>query len=250
MIKFNCPKCKTKISVKDEYAGKRGRCPECKSAIQVPKPYVPDDSLIEEIGSSASLEQSDTVIHPKDPFEQPQWFYTVAGQKHGPFDTTVLADMITQRKLNSSTKVWKNGMATWEQASLLPELSGYFQQAPPPSDPSNDTYKLTTEPIQMKDCPYCGEEILAKAKKCKHCEELLYGRQSKKTGNRRPKTGDNLEATTDVFAIITFACAMLAWWVYPIVCVPIAFVCSIISYYRIKEHGFKGKWLRIAGYLI
>lgn len=24
-----------------------------------------------------------------------------------------------------------------------------------------------------KDCPYCGEEILAKAKKCKHCGEFL-----------------------------------------------------------------------------
>jgi len=26
---------------------------------------------------------------------------------------------------------------------------------------------------ETKDCPYCGEEILAKAKKCKHCGEFL-----------------------------------------------------------------------------
>ena len=26
---------------------------------------------------------------------------------------------------------------------------------------------------ETKDCPYCGELILAKAKKCKHCGELL-----------------------------------------------------------------------------
>lgn len=26
---------------------------------------------------------------------------------------------------------------------------------------------------QMRECPYCGEEILAKAKKCKHCGEFL-----------------------------------------------------------------------------
>lgn len=26
---------------------------------------------------------------------------------------------------------------------------------------------------EMKECPYCGEDILAKAKKCKHCGEFL-----------------------------------------------------------------------------
>lgn len=31
---------------------------------------------------------------------------------------------------------------------------------------------------EMQDCPYCGEEILAKAKKCKHCGEFLDGRSS------------------------------------------------------------------------
>jgi predicted Zn finger-like uncharacterized protein len=106
MIRFECPKCKTKISVKDEHAGKRGRCPECKSAIQVPDPDVFDD-LVEDIESSASLEQSDTAIPPKS------------------------------------------------------------------SEPNNGSYNLTPEPIQMKDCPYCGEEIQSVAKKCKHCGEWL-----------------------------------------------------------------------------
>ena len=28
-------------------------------------------------------------------------------------------------------------------------------------------------PIKMKDCPFCGESILYKAKKCKHCGEFI-----------------------------------------------------------------------------
>jgi membrane protein YdbS with pleckstrin-like domain/DNA-directed RNA polymerase subunit RPC12/RpoP len=28
---------------------------------------------------------------------------------------------------------------------------------------------------EVRDCPYCGEEILSKAKKCKHCGEFLDG---------------------------------------------------------------------------
>ena len=38
-------------------------------------------------------------------------------------------------------------------------------QSPPPSPP----------PKQTKDCPFCGEEILASARKCKHCGEFLDG---------------------------------------------------------------------------
>ena len=34
-------------------------------------------------------------------------------------------------------------------------------ELPPPAEP------------ETKDCPYCGERILAKAKKCKHCGEIL-----------------------------------------------------------------------------
>jgi len=33
---------------------------------------------------------------------------------------------------------------------------------------------------EMKNCPYCGEEILAVAKKCKHCGEWLYNDEEQK----------------------------------------------------------------------
>jgi len=50
---------------------------------------------------------------------------------------------------------------------------------PEPTLPPQPEPQPTPPPTaQTMDCPYCGEEILAKAKKCKHCEEFLDGRSS------------------------------------------------------------------------
>jgi len=47
-------------------------------------------------------------------------------------------------------------------------------QVSEPSEPQPPSISEVTPPKQQtKDCPYCGEEILAKAKKCKHCGEIL-----------------------------------------------------------------------------
>ena len=38
-----------------------------------------------------------------------------------------------------------------------------------------------SEQIETKDCPYCGEQINAKAIKCKHCQSMLNSNESKAT---------------------------------------------------------------------
>jgi hypothetical protein len=40
-IKFLCPSCKKVVSVKDEFAGKRGKCPHCGNVLTVPAPTRP-----------------------------------------------------------------------------------------------------------------------------------------------------------------------------------------------------------------
>lgn len=53
----------------------------------------------------------------------------------------------------------------------LPEPEPSPAPAPPPPEPEP---QLPPSP-ETRDCPYCGEEVLAKAKKCKHCGEFFDG---------------------------------------------------------------------------
>lgn len=61
----------------------------------------------------------------------------------------------------------------------------------------------------------------------------------------------NIQATkTDPYAIITFCTGLLGFMILPIVFVPICYIFSLLSHYRLKENkNFKGKGLRLAGAL-
>jgi hypothetical protein len=57
--------------------------------------------------------------------------------------------------------------------------------------------------------------------------------------------------THDIFAVLTFASAMVSMLILPIVFVPICYICSIVSYYRLKDNpNLKGKGLRLTGAII
>ena len=47
-------------------------------------------------------------------------------------------------------------------------------------------------------CPYCGEEILAIAKKCKHCGEWLDETHPLKETKNGPASGDSIAADAKV----------------------------------------------------
>lgn len=58
--------------------------------------------------------------------------------------------------------------------------------APPPQPPAQP---------QQKECPFCGEFILAKAIKCKHCGSMLDGSDQKPTGPPQPSDQEILSQT-------------------------------------------------------
>lgn len=56
----------------------------------------------------------------------------VDGQQTGPFDINTLKQMASQNKITRESLVWKEGMAAWQTASDVAELSNIFGSIPPP----------------------------------------------------------------------------------------------------------------------
>ncbi len=70
------------------------------------------------------------------PPPMPASFYiAVNGQQQGPFPIQTLQQMMAQGQFDSSTLVWKQGMASWAAANTVPELSQLFAAAAPPPMP-------------------------------------------------------------------------------------------------------------------
>ena len=55
----------------------------------------------------------------------------VNGQATGPFDISVLAQMVATGQLSADSLVWKNGMAQWAKAGSLDELKALFTDTVP-----------------------------------------------------------------------------------------------------------------------
>jgi membrane protease subunit (stomatin/prohibitin family) len=58
------------------------------------------------------------------------------GQTAGPFNLQQLQQMVQSGQLTTSTHVWKQGMAGWEMAGNVQELSQLFGAIPPPPPPA------------------------------------------------------------------------------------------------------------------
>ena len=68
------------------------------------------------------------------PPPMPQVMYNVSinGQNAGPFNMGQLQQMVQNGQLTVNTYVWKQGMANWELAGNVQDLSGLFGSVPPP----------------------------------------------------------------------------------------------------------------------
>ena len=57
------------------------------------------------------------------------------GQAAGPFDVSVLTQMVAAGQLTADSLVWKSGMAQWAKAGTIDELKGLFVNVMPPIPP-------------------------------------------------------------------------------------------------------------------
>lgn len=69
------------------------------------------------------------------PPPQIQYNVSINGQQSGPFGWQQLQQMVQSGQLTKDTHVWKEGMANWELAANVQELSSLFGAAPPPPPP-------------------------------------------------------------------------------------------------------------------
>jgi membrane protease subunit (stomatin/prohibitin family) len=69
------------------------------------------------------------------PPPQIQYNVSVNGQTAGPFNWQQLQQMVQNGQLTKNTHVWKQGMAGWELAGNVQELSTLFGAVPPPPPP-------------------------------------------------------------------------------------------------------------------
>ena len=60
---------------------------------------------------------------------------SVNGQQYGPYDMTMLTQMVANSQVTPNTYVWRPGMAQWLQAAQCPELSPLFNSPVPPPPP-------------------------------------------------------------------------------------------------------------------
>ncbi|NQU52736.1 MAG: SPFH domain-containing protein [Bacteroidetes bacterium] len=69
------------------------------------------------------------------PPPQVQYNISVNGQQSGPFGWQQLQQMVQSGQITKDTYVWKQGMANWELAGNVQELSSLFVAVPPPPPP-------------------------------------------------------------------------------------------------------------------
>ena len=86
---------------------------------------------------SQGLHDQQTMAPPGPPPLQKKTSYYVAinNQQAGPFEVSALNDKVAAGNITRDTLVWTNGMAQWTPAGSVAELSGLFQDAPPPLPP-------------------------------------------------------------------------------------------------------------------
>ena len=65
------------------------------------------------------------------PIPTVSYHVAVDGQATGPFDKTVLAQMVSTGAFTPNSLVWKQGMAEWATASSVEELKDMFNDAMP-----------------------------------------------------------------------------------------------------------------------
>ena len=60
------------------------------------------------------------------------WYVVQNGERTGPFTSEGVRKLIDAQSVTRDTLVWKNGLADWQKAGVVPEISAMIDSTPPP----------------------------------------------------------------------------------------------------------------------
>lgn len=135
-MKFHCDKCSKKYAISDNVLKKYGstfriRCQACKHIILIANPF------------SEQMEVA--------PTERKEWFVYINGEQIGPLNLTEVEDKAKSNEINRSTLTWKQGMANWEQASLIDEIKSLIPTIPMPPQISPDAFDAVPKTVSLSE---------------------------------------------------------------------------------------------------
>ena len=133
MISFKCD-CGKRYEVSDKYAGKRGRCPQCKEVVVIPL----GNQTTQNPNKAVSKLEAEICSNCYNTIKEGEPRTIIAGKVH----------CLKCKELLAKRQASKNNL----------------------QPPKSQTLSLKAK---TTDCSFCGEKILAIAKKCKHCGEFL-----------------------------------------------------------------------------
>jgi predicted Zn finger-like uncharacterized protein len=133
-MQFSCESCKTALQIADEKVrGKRliVRCKRCGSKITISDPALAGGASppIAAPAPRAPTLQRPAAAASLDP---PIWFAMLGGQQTGPLTGAQVEIKIAEGAVGPRTYMWKDGMASWQRAKDVADVSVMFGRPPEP----------------------------------------------------------------------------------------------------------------------
>jgi len=154
---------------------------------------------------------------------------------------------LKEKYITSDTLVWTEGQSDWVNAGTLDELKSIIRITPPPIS------KETTEGL----CTSCGEFKESKNAICWSCNDssdwimiptnLTEDQTQEFITNVKKSKGKPY----DVFAVISLIAGIGGFLILPILFIPIGYIASIVSYYRLRDNKrLQGGGFRVLGAIL
>lgn len=87
--------------------------------------------MVQTMNHAMSNMQVPGADRPLQPSTPPVYYVILDGQQAGPFSESELGRLVAEKKVNSSTYIWKPGMVNWQTADHMPDVLKIVALTPP-----------------------------------------------------------------------------------------------------------------------